>query len=366
MANALPWRAHMPAVCRLQVSLSRGVQHSNLLVQHLSLECLGLMLSNVEPLFGALEASAAAAAAAAASAPDGDAAAAGTAPALLHRRLRAVVRARLPDLQTLVALHASLERACAATSTGSSGTGAVPATTTSVPSAAGAPAPAAAAAAAAAKSRGVDADLDARMGEAGAGGGADANDGTEEEEEQEDERGAEDLEAAVFAGVGPRARPRQAMLRLLGVLAAYCRLLPESVADAHFDAVKLLPQVGWARGQGCRAGGGLVWGVEPAPWPAQGGQGFRVWNLDHPHPCFDPFKLLPQVGPKGWPPAFCCLRGRLVASRAAVATQGCVKNLLSSRCLPAAWHRRFSSPGHPVSQPGHAAGPSARPGSSCA
>ena len=82
---------------------------------------------------------------------------------------------------------------------------------------------------------------------------------TEEEGEEEDEEGdggkaGRRLEEAVlgvaaegWAGEEQRGRAvrSEVGLRLLRRLAGYCRWLPEAAADAHFEAARLLPQVGW-------------------------------------------------------------------------------------------------------------------------
>jgi hypothetical protein len=234
-----------------QAVLSRCVQHSRLLVQYLSLECLQLMLANLEPLFTLIRAIAVAAsqgeAAGSGTSGEGGASVHATAAAAqqLHRRLRAAVRARLPDLQTLLKLHSTLELACsAATSAGSGG------------AAAGSAPPPATGSASATVTRTPGAAMGVSKGQAANGlvpgapaadvdmsDPADSDDGDEEEDAESSDGGAEELEAAVFGGADPRARPHLALVRLLSVIAAYCRLLPESAADAHLDPVKLLPEV---------------------------------------------------------------------------------------------------------------------------
>ncbi|KAG2499734.1 hypothetical protein HYH03_002667 [Edaphochlamys debaryana] len=259
-------RAHLrcclpPALSK--AVLSRGVQHRSPLVSALSLDCLAAALSAIRPLVQSAEAGAARAAAAAANASavaaavgsaEGPAAASAASAAAAAaqiasawagflRRLGAAVRSRLPDLQTLLARHAALQ-------TGHKG-GA---------EAAGAAAAADGAEAKPAKKQKRGKGEEAEAGQGGAmdvdgpaleGDGEEAEGGEGEGEDGEDEgeagavATAAELAAAVFgaeAAADGAALASAVAVRLLGCLASYCRLLPEAVAEAHLDPLRLLPQ----------------------------------------------------------------------------------------------------------------------------
>ncbi|GIL81637.1 hypothetical protein Vretifemale_10613, partial [Volvox reticuliferus] len=236
-------RAHlrccMPAALSKAV-LSRGVQHNRSVVQALTLDALAAMMRNVEPLIAAA------------------AAMAGNLTwAQFHRRLCGAVRARLPDLQTILALHSYLEKKdCVMAEAGPDGS--------SRPEKAAASsfrgtASGRAKDGGAAKIQDVDENGDLKMDEQDNQDGEEQEQEEEQEEEEEEERAVEPagkdssggkdkkagvLTAAVF-GVATAAEPSRVRLavlvRLLDVIACYCRLLPDAAVDAHFDAVRLVP-----------------------------------------------------------------------------------------------------------------------------
>ncbi|GLI61189.1 hypothetical protein VaNZ11_003422, partial [Volvox africanus] len=227
-------RAHLrccmpPALSK--AVLSRGVQHNRPVVQALTLDALAAIMRGVEPLLAAA------------------AAVAGNSTwSQFHRRLCSAVRARLPDLQTILALHASLDKEdCTMAEAGSEGS---PRPDEETASNLRGKTGAKAKCSAASNIR----DIDEK-------GEQDQQDhGKEEEEEEEGEEGAVEavgkdssggnhkkaglLMAAVF-GVTTAAEPSRVRLavlvRLLNVIACYCRLLPDAAVGAHFDAVRLVP-----------------------------------------------------------------------------------------------------------------------------
>ncbi|GIL58549.1 hypothetical protein Vafri_13494, partial [Volvox africanus] len=231
-------RAHLrccmpPALSK--AVLSRGVQHNRPVVQALTLDALAAMMRGVEPLLAAA------------------AAVAGNSTwSQFHRRLCSAVRARLPDLQTILALHASLQKKdCTMAEAGPEGP---PLPDEEAASNLRGKTGVKAKDSAAAKIQGVDKKGDIEMGE------QDQQDHGKEEEDEEEEEGAAEavgkdssggkdknsslLMAAVF-GVVTAAEPSRirlaVLVRLLDVIACYCRLLPDAAVGAHFDAVRLIP-----------------------------------------------------------------------------------------------------------------------------
>lgn len=218
--------------------LARGLQHASHAVQALTLDALAVLLRNAEPALAAAERGAALAAAAAAPT--------AAAWAGFHRRLAAAVRSRLPDLQLLLALHAALEKGGQGQAAQEHGQG---------QQASGGKAGKQQQKGAAKKGQeddGMEVDLDVGTGAVGKG-----KDGVEEGEEEDEEGGGgkagRRLEEAVLGVAAEgweeeeqrgRAVRSEVGLRLLRVLAGYCRWLPEAAADAHFEAARLLPQVG--------------------------------------------------------------------------------------------------------------------------
>ncbi|EFJ52598.1 hypothetical protein VOLCADRAFT_86859 [Volvox carteri f. nagariensis] len=266
-------RAHMrccmpPALSK--AVLSRGLQHDRPVVQALTLDAVAAMMRSVEPLLALVAASAAAAAAAGASG-------GGTAAwPSFHRRLCSTVRARLPDLGILQALHTALEkRDSAPTATAAAAAvetlGAALGRSKSEKAAAGKDGGGGRVGSGGAAKDGGDVrmkdvaastavEMDEQEGsDAGRGGGEEEEEAGAAEEEEGGSPGAVVkggsgsgsgakggglLAAAVFGAAVARdpSRVRLAVLvRLLDVIASYCRLLPDAAADAHFDAVKLLP-----------------------------------------------------------------------------------------------------------------------------
>ncbi len=230
--------------------LSRGLQHASHAVQALTLDALAVLLRNAEAALAAAEHGAALAAAAG---PPTAAAWAG-----FHRRLAAAVRSRLPDLQLLLALHAALEKEGRGAQgqgdqdqgQGQQGAGGK----------AGSKQQQKAAAKKGQEQDGMEVDLDVGTGAVGKGGD-EGEEGEEEDEEGGGKAGAAGrrLEEAVL-GVAAEGWAEEEQrggavrsevgLRLLRVLAGYCRWLPEAAADAHFEAARLLPQVGRGRADG--------------------------------------------------------------------------------------------------------------------
>ncbi|KXZ49469.1 hypothetical protein GPECTOR_21g695 [Gonium pectorale] len=252
--------------------LSRGIQHGRPVVRALTLDALLACLRSLEPLMAAARAGRAAAAAAAAassgSAGAGDAAAA-AAWAAFYRRLSSAVRARLPEVQTLLSLHAALEREAGAPASGV----AAAAQAGEAPGAAASGTQPAAALGRGGSAKGPG-DSKARGAQALGQGddGEEAGEAGEEEEaeeaeEEEEEAGAgtaagsgqgggeraaasaaataAELAAAVFGAsvASDAASVRRAVaVRLLDALAAYRGLRLEAGAEAQFDPLKLLPQ----------------------------------------------------------------------------------------------------------------------------
>ena len=262
--------------------LSRGVQHSRDVVRALSLDALAAVARALQPLTAAVAAgraaTAAAAAAAAAAGAGGDVTAASSAAVVVgawsafHRRLRGALRSRLPDLQTLLALHTAVDREQQAADGAAAAAG-------------GQDGPKSASH----KSKGPEnqrprqkkeakGDVDMDM-DVGAGAQApDAEADTEDEEGEDGEEGSDaqavrqELLAAVFgaeAAEQPAAVRGAVLVRLLGVCADYVLLLPDAAAEARFDPVKLIPAVSGRRADWLAGCGGRVrqrrrWGgMEP-------------------------------------------------------------------------------------------------------
>lgn len=292
------WPIGRAGCAALQALLSRCVQHASPLVQQATLALMAAMLAALAPLLAAAEQLAAAPAAAGAAAaqqlsdtgaedagaelapaqtgagvpggvrgmPGGEAragapAAAGSWPNFL-RRLRASVRSRLPDPATLMALVAALSKA---------GDGGLQPQQEAGPQGAGgqgetqeAPGP------------GRPARPPKRKADRP---GVEAADGNE---------AAKDGGGGGASAAGQRARAQLMQPLLLQVLTGYQRWLPEAMADAHFDACKLLPAVGAWAAAGQLPSSPSVFGLR-VPEPCWGGEGGRRdWALDcgsHPAVC---------------------------------------------------------------------------------
>jgi hypothetical protein len=162
-----------------KASLSRGVQHASPAVQYATLCVMASMLEALAPVLQALES------AAGKQVPAAGGSSSSSSWGSLLQQLKATIRCKVPDVQTLVALQASLDKGTAGAAAAAAGKG-------------------------------------------DAAGSADLNDA---DQQQQEDSVADD----------PQERREQQQLQLLHVLALYQRWLPEAAADARLDPAKLLP-----------------------------------------------------------------------------------------------------------------------------
>lgn len=157
-----------------KASLSRGVQHASPAVQYATLCMMASMLEALAPVLQALESAAGKQVPAA----SGTSSSWGS----LLQQLQAAIRSKVPDVQTLVALQAGLDKGTAGA---------------------------------------------AAAGKGDAAGSAEQGDADQHQEDS--------------AADDPQERREQQQLQLLHVLALYQRWLPEAAADARMDPAKFLP-----------------------------------------------------------------------------------------------------------------------------
>lgn len=177
------------------------------------------------------------------------------------RKLQATVRARLPDLQTLLALHISTEKALQETLHSAAGVAEPAAAAAATPqqaaekAATSAATPAAASASKSGKSKKRKAEsCTADAGKAGkhepaddatvaapAGPAAEIQEAASpvgDSPADEGVSGTSDADEALLL-----SQPQLLVHRVLSALAWYTRWLPEAAADARFEPFRLLPQV---------------------------------------------------------------------------------------------------------------------------